>query len=34
MSPAAASPHNLTPFAHVEGTRVTYPSTDLDLVGE
>ncbi len=26
MSPTRAEPHTLTPFAHVQGTRVTYPA--------
>jgi uncharacterized protein (DUF488 family) len=26
MSPRQATPHKLTPFAHVEGTQVTYPA--------
>jgi uncharacterized protein (DUF488 family) len=29
MSQAKATPHKLTPFARVEGTRVTYPAEDL-----
>lgn len=28
MSRTSAKPHTLTSFAHVEGTRVTYPPTD------
>jgi uncharacterized protein (DUF488 family) len=31
MSATRLDPHKLTSFARVEGTRVTYPSTDLDL---
>jgi len=31
MSAAKADAHRLTPFAHVEGTRVTYPPEDLEL---
>ncbi len=30
-SPTRLSPHHMTKFAHVEGTRVTYPSDDADL---
>jgi uncharacterized protein (DUF488 family) len=26
MSPTEATPHTLTPFAHTDGTRVTYPA--------
>ena len=26
ISPERSQPHKLTPFAHVEGTRVTYPA--------
>jgi len=29
MSNAPASPHKLTPFAHVAGKKVTYPATSL-----
>lgn len=28
MSPTVRNPHRLTPFARVEGTRITYPSAD------
>jgi len=31
MSATRRDPHKLTSFARVEGTRVTYPSTDLEL---
>lgn len=31
MSATRSDPHKLTPFARVQGTEVTYPSTDLDL---
>jgi uncharacterized protein (DUF488 family) len=31
MSATKANPHKLTSFARVEGSQVTYPSTDLDL---
>jgi len=31
MSATKANPHKLTSFARVEGERVTYPSTDLEL---
>jgi uncharacterized protein (DUF488 family) len=31
MNAHKAEPHKLTSFAHVEGTRVTYPGPDLDL---
>jgi uncharacterized protein (DUF488 family) len=31
MSASHAEPHHLTPFAHVEGTRITYPGPALDL---
>jgi uncharacterized protein (DUF488 family) len=34
MSATKAEPHRLTTFARVEGTRVTYPSTDLELFDE
>lgn len=34
MSASNANPHKLTPFAHVEGAKVTYPTTHLDLLGE
>jgi uncharacterized protein (DUF488 family) len=30
QSPTRATPHALTPFAHVEGTVVTYPPVDLE----
>jgi len=33
MSATKADPHKLTTFARVEGTRVTYPPTDLELFG-
>jgi len=29
--PGKSHPHRLTPFAHVEGTRITYPPEDLDV---
>ncbi len=29
MSPERANAHHLTPFAHVEGTRITYPEDPL-----
>jgi uncharacterized protein (DUF488 family) len=29
--PGKSHPHRLTPFAHVEGTRVTYPPEHLDV---
>ena len=28
LGPGAARPHTLTPFAHVDGDRITYPSAD------
>jgi uncharacterized protein (DUF488 family) len=31
LSPAKADPHKLTAFAHIEGVRVTYPSSELEL---
>jgi hypothetical protein len=34
MSATKADPHRLTSFARLEGTRVTYPSTDLKLFEE
>ena len=34
MSEQAARPHALTSFAHVEGTRVTYPAADLFDTGD
>ena len=30
MSKTSAKPHKLTPFAKVEGTRITYPAEALD----
>ncbi|SPE26571.1 conserved hypothetical protein [Candidatus Sulfopaludibacter sp. SbA6] len=34
MSATKADPHKLTPFAWVEGTKVTYPPTDMELFEE
>ncbi|HEY2014116.1 MAG TPA: DUF488 domain-containing protein [Bryobacteraceae bacterium] len=34
MSTTKANPHVLTSFARVDGTRVTYPSTELELFEE
>ncbi len=34
MSPTRRQPHRLTPFARVEGTRITYPSEALPAAGE
>jgi uncharacterized protein (DUF488 family) len=34
MSVAKSTPHKLTAFARVEGTRVRYPSSDLELFAE
>jgi uncharacterized protein (DUF488 family) len=31
MSASHAEPHHLTPFAQVDGTRITYPGPALDL---
>jgi uncharacterized protein (DUF488 family) len=31
MSPAKRSPHKMTSFARVDGTRVTYPADTLEL---
>ncbi len=33
MSASTANPHKLTSFAHVDGARVTYPASDLELFG-
>ena len=33
MSASKAEPHQLTSFARVEGTRITYPGPDLELFG-
>jgi hypothetical protein len=32
MSPARASAHKLTPFAKVDGTAITYPPPQADLL--
>jgi len=32
MSPARASAHKLTPFARVEGTAISYPPQQADLL--
>ena len=33
MTAAKATPHKLTPFARVEGTRITYPPEQPELLG-
>ncbi|MGH8505429.1 MAG: DUF488 family protein [Stenotrophobium sp.] len=34
MTPARCNPHRLTPFAHVDGTRLTYPAPLADVPPE